>query len=366
MNDPRPLKRSSPEFRLIPIDEIEAPADSPYIVRGLLPRTGLAVVYGPPGCGKSFLALDVALHIADGRPWAGCRVNEVGVVYVAAEAGEGFKRRVIAARERLGVHGSSFALMTAAPNLGAQPGDTNAFASAIRAQCYALGWRPGIVVLDTLARVIPGVDENSSREMGRFISNAEAISRSLHCLVLAIHHVGKNSESGMRGSSALHGASDVEWSIVNEDGVRTIKLAKSKEGADDLSWTFCLEVVQAGVDEDGEPITTCVVANVSEPTFANGRKPVKSTTIPSSQRLLFASLDDALVAFGETVRPFGSSGSEVLAVRRERVRDAYFRAHPADNDGAKKTAFNRALNAAAAAKLIISADLSGATFVWRP
>jgi len=353
------------KFRLLPIAEIGLPAGAPDIVRGMLPRTGLAVVYGPPGCGKSFLALDVALHVSEGRSWAGRRVAEAGVVYVAAEAGEGFKRRVVAARDRLGVHNADFALITAAPNLGAGPGDTAALVGAIRSQSLRLGWKAGVVVLDTLARVIPGVDENSSKEMGRFIANAETIARDLRCLVVAIHHQGKNADAGMRGSSALHGAADAEWSISVEAGVRTVKLVKSKEGADDLSWTFDLETVEVGTDDDGEPITTCVVSNVSDPTFG-GTKRTARATVPASQKLFIASLDSVLGEAGEGIRPFGSDGPIVRAVRRDAARDEFIRNHAADDHGARRKAFSRALNAASASKLVLSADLGGTTYLWRP
>lgn len=352
------------KFQLIPIDEIEPPAGSADVVKGLLPRTGLAVLYGPPGCGKSFLALDVGIHIALGRTWAGRRVAPCGVVYVAAEAGEGFKRRAAAARDRLGAYGAEFALITAAPNLGAGPGEVADLVGAIRAQSLRLGWRAGVVILDTLARVIPGVDENSSREMGRFVANAEAIARDLRGLVIAVHHQGKNADAGMRGSSALHGAADVEWAISVDGGVRSAKLVKSKEGVSDLSWTFELEAVEVGTDDDGEPVTTCVISNVSAPAFGGAQRTARAA-IPASQKLLIACLDNAFAEAPEEIRPYGIGGPGIRAVRRDTVRDEFIRSHAADDREARKRAFNRALGAASASKLILSADLGGANFIWR-
>lgn len=354
----------APKFRLVPIEEIDFARGSPDLVRGLLPRSGLGVIFGPSGCGKSFLALDVALHIALGRAWASQRTEQAGVVYIAAEGAEGFRRRVVAARDRLSAWNAQFAMIAAAPNLGASPGDGPELVAAIRAQTLSRGWSPGLVVIDTVARVIPGVEENSAKDVGRFIDSADLIARELRCLVLLIHHSGKNAEAGMRGSSALYGACDAVWSISNETGVRNVTLMKAKDGADNLAWSFALAVVEIGTDDDGEPITTCVVENVTEPNFGGTGKARKQSS-PPSQRLFFASLDEALSDRSEQVRPY-ADGPIITAVRRDAIREVFFRSHPAETDNAKRVAFNRALNAAASSKLVIAAEVAGATYVWRP
>jgi hypothetical protein len=56
-----------------------------YLVKGLLAITGLAVIWGPPKCGKSFWAADLGLHIALGRDYRGHKVQQAPVVYVALE-----------------------------------------------------------------------------------------------------------------------------------------------------------------------------------------------------------------------------------------------------------------------------------------
>lgn len=358
------LSTTALKFRLVPIDDIDFSLGSTDLVRGLLPRTGLGVIYGPPGSGKSFVALDVALHIALGRRWAGQRVEQAGVVFVAAEGAEGFRRRVAAARKRLAAWGAPFGMIAATPNLGMANGDTDALVAAIRAHAFPSAWSPGVVVLDTTARVIAGIDENSAKEMGVFVANADRISRELRCLVLAVHHAGKSAEAGMRGSSALHGAADVEWSISAENGVRTIRLVKSKDGADNATWNFGLDVVEIGQDDEGEPITTCVVSNVTEPTFGDGGKQARRMPVPSSQRLFITAFDNALIDFGEDISPPGYGGS-VRAVPVQAVRDEFIRSHAADEPASRRKAFTRALGAASSSKLILSADVGSVGYLWR-
>jgi hypothetical protein len=43
-----------PRFRLIPFDAVTVGSERVYLVKGLIPRTGLIVAWGPPKCGKSF------------------------------------------------------------------------------------------------------------------------------------------------------------------------------------------------------------------------------------------------------------------------------------------------------------------------
>jgi phage/plasmid primase-like uncharacterized protein len=62
-------QRQSPTMRfklLSGADLYNAPAMK-WLIRGLLPRTGLAALYGPSGCGKSFLMLDIACALAGGH-----------------------------------------------------------------------------------------------------------------------------------------------------------------------------------------------------------------------------------------------------------------------------------------------------------
>ncbi len=233
---------------------------SEWLIKGLLPAQGLATIFGPPGCGKSFLALDAAMHIALGRDWFGSKVQPGGVIYIAAEAGIGMRKRVRAFMQHHDLTGGiGFGLITVAPNLGAKDGDTRPLIEEITAQSAALELPIRAIFIDTLARVAPGLDENSAAQMGIFIDNAETLSEAFNCIAVAVHHSGKDIDRGMRGSSALHGACNAEWQIKDTTGVRSATLVKMKDGEDGLTWKFSLCVEEVSVDEDGEPVTSCFV-----------------------------------------------------------------------------------------------------------
>ncbi len=56
-------------FTLTPFGEIKLLTARPYLVKGMIPRNALVVIWGPPKCGKSFWTFDVNMHIAMGREY---------------------------------------------------------------------------------------------------------------------------------------------------------------------------------------------------------------------------------------------------------------------------------------------------------
>ena len=264
--DPRAVREiveasfGTTRFVLEPLDGIELDTSPQWLIPGLMPATGLHVLYGAPGAGKSFLALSAALHVAAGKTWAGRPVRQGGVVYVAAEGGRGFRKRVFAARAAMGDDEDvRFALVTTAPDLG-RKGDTTELIDQIRTQAGRFGWKPRLVVVDTLSRSVADMDESSSQDIMRFVGNAEAISDAFGCVVMPVHHTGKDESKGMRGSSALHGSADAEWLVSRpgDGGPRVLSVEKMKDGSDKARLRYDLVDVDLGVDSDGQRITTCV------------------------------------------------------------------------------------------------------------
>ena len=108
-------------FALVPFDQIKISAGPSYVVKGLIPRAGLVVIWGPPKCGKSFLTFDLAMHVALGWEYRGRRVKQGYVVYCALEGAQGFVNRVEAFRlEKLS--GDDVVAAVSPDGVGAQPG----------------------------------------------------------------------------------------------------------------------------------------------------------------------------------------------------------------------------------------------------
>ena len=94
--DPRKPSR----IKLVPFEQRRLGTERPYLVKGLIPRTGLTVIWGPPKSGKSFWTFDLSMHVALVWDYRGLRVQQGAVVYCAFEGQSGIKKRVEAFRLR--------------------------------------------------------------------------------------------------------------------------------------------------------------------------------------------------------------------------------------------------------------------------
>ncbi|MGH0357513.1 AAA family ATPase [Sinorhizobium meliloti] len=294
----REQQRGRRKFPLTLLSEIIiSDAEAEFLIDDLLPLRGLATVFGPPGSAKTFLALDLALCVAAGLPFFGKTVSQGGAIYIAAEAGAGLKKRVLAARAEKAIPElAPFAMIALAPNLGRQKSEAAALIADIKAQWPSSG-TIRLVVIDTLARTLKGADENSAADMGAFVDNAAAIAAAFDCLVLVVHHSGKDAERGMRGSSNLNGATDAEWQISSKDGIRTVLLRKMKDGEDGLEWSFRLEKRQLSANSGKPARSTCVVVAETEPKPATAeprRDPPNGV-----RKLVWEAVLDALGTHGE-------------------------------------------------------------------
>jgi hypothetical protein len=87
-------------FELIPFDKIAFDTAPAYLIKGIIPRVGLCVFWGPPKCGKSFLVFDMLMHVTLNWPYRERRTQQGTVVYCAFEGQAGLRNRVEAFRQR--------------------------------------------------------------------------------------------------------------------------------------------------------------------------------------------------------------------------------------------------------------------------
>lgn len=240
------------------LDTVVAPD---RLVRRLLGTTALALIYGEPGSGKTFLATDLGMHIALGWQWFGRSVTPGAVLYVACEGSAGISNRLAAFRRRHELPKEvPIVVVPAALNLGPGGSDAERVIDAVRIVESTTGQVVQLIIVDTLARAMGAGDENSSQDMGVFIAACDRIRVTSGATVLVIHHRGKSQQAGARGSSALLGAVDTAIEVEKREGGRAAKVVKQKDGSDDQELGFSLEVIEVGRDEEDEPITTCIVA----------------------------------------------------------------------------------------------------------
>lgn len=294
LSQAREPERVEPRFRVLTAEELAALPPVRWRVRGLLPAEGLAAIYGPPGSGKSFLALDLLGAVAEGRDWFDCRTDAAPVTYCALEGEAGIAQRVQAYRARYGKAPAGMRFI-AQPFALLEPGDVAELADAIR----AAGGAGGIVAIDTLNRASPGADENDSRDMGAIIAGAKLLQSALGGLVVLVHHSGKDSARGLRGHSSLLAALDAAVEVTRDGDRREWRTSKAKDGADGECHPFRLDVVELGIDDDGESVTSCVV------TRGDAAENRPAAPVGGNQRVAWDRIGELLREAGD-VRPEGA------------------------------------------------------------
>jgi hypothetical protein len=331
----RTQKAQAKPWPLLTYGEALTVAARPYLVKGLLDRGAFSVWYGKPKAGKSFVVLDLALHIASGRPWRGHRVTAGRVLYLSVEGGLGITNRLVAAQRKFGDAPLPFHVLPVPLDLLGGDGD--------RLLDFVKAANPGtfdLIVLDTLSRAMPGADESASVAMTALIGVLDRIRAETGAHILAVHHCGL-SRTGARGHSSLPGAYDLGVEI--EAGA--IRVTENREGPGGSSWSFALDVVELGTDADGDPITSCIVRELGEPPAA--RQDAQARPLGAVEKVVLDCVKAAIADHGETAEEAGTVAREIppraTVVRRSRIDDAVSRYMPERPGNKRREALDRAL-----------------------
>jgi len=249
-----PDNENKTRFNIISAEEFVNTPLPRWLIKKILPEKGLAMIYGESNSGKTFLTLDIAFAIARGLTWRNFKTRQGKVIYIAAEGSDGIKKRVRASSIYNNIPLNSFRsfyFINDAPNLFRN--DTSLLIERILTHGGV-----NVIIIDTLAQVSAGADENSS-QMNSIISNCQKIQKATDSLVILVHHTGKEASKGPRGWSGLMGALDTAIEVTNGKTGKSALVKKQKDGENNISLPFSIQPIVIGTDEDGEEITSCIV-----------------------------------------------------------------------------------------------------------
>lgn len=277
-----------------------------YVVRGLLPARGQGAIYGEPGSGKSFLAIDLAHAISMGRAdWFGFQVQQAPVAYVALEGQGGLGKRIAAVEAHTSVAcGNQFRFWCRDLQLLDDKG-----IDLLADQIIKTLGTGAVVIIDTLNQASPGADENSSQDMGKIIAATKRLGAMVGGLVILVHHAGKNRALGLRGHSSLLAAMDAVIEVAKAQTGRSWRVTKAKDDSGDVERDFDLVPYSVGQDTFG-PITSCAVRHAVR---APGVK--KSPVTGKHQRAALTELQRVLATAGQSMG-YQAALKQVAAVLR--------------------------------------------------
>lgn len=232
-----PAREERSPFHPYTVAEQSAFAEPTWTAPDILPDDSIVCMYGQPATFKSFLALDLLLSMSSGvEGWGLAPDLQRPTVFAAGEGPRSIGRlRRPAWEVARGVAGDyPFHLVAAVP-CAALPETVEDFIAEVKPV------NPKVVVIDTLARFMLGLNENDAKDASLAIAALERIKKALRCTVLVIHHAGKG-DTGARGSSAILGGFDTMVEVVRpQKGVKAVEVwVRKQKDADERPrpWTF--------------------------------------------------------------------------------------------------------------------------------
>jgi RecA/RadA recombinase len=294
------------KFGALYLDVLDNPGpEHNWLVQGWLAANEVSVVAGASRSGKSFLALETGLCVAEARPLFGLKVKHGAVVYQAGEGAIGVKKRLRAWRQhhgRVWTRETPFVLLQRPIDIYHSTEEVDSLISEILAHAKVFEDPLRLVVIDTLATATPGADENSGRDMSTVLGNVARICDKCQCHVMLVHHL--NAAGGkLRGHTSVY-ANVGQVMLVERDedtGIRTVKLDKQKDDIDGKEMKFELMQVVIGVDEDGEKITSCICLPVGEKDAVRREEELKGFRLNKTQEVFMQAFFDVERRYGQPV-----------------------------------------------------------------
>jgi hypothetical protein len=314
----------------------------PALVKGILPRTGVATIGGQSGTGKSFQAIHLGVRLIPD-----CKEHfyidkyrikrKGGVLYFVLEGKSAFPMRVTAAFEELlpkqlkfgDRHRLPFAWNFYAPNLFEKGPDALLRLAEREAKRMSAEFDVDLVAifLDTLGLAACFENENMAAQVQRVVAGLNRVSDETGALCINVDHMGKDAEAGMRGTSAKRDCVETILGCFcdrENGGVpknHRMQLLKVRDGEEGRVIPYRLQSVDMGVDEDGERVKTAVIKWEVD-------RPVQSKRKKEPKRAL--ALEAAIAEVG-------------LPGEWEALRTAFYK-HYGSKDHAANQAWNRAVN----------------------
>ena len=237
-----------------------------FLVRDLLTAAGLNAVGAKPDAGKTTFERSLAMAVARGEAFLG-RPTKQGPVFLGLfEEDAAFTRDYLL---KLGATASD----PIYPFI--RPPPENLFEEL---EAWVEHAKPALVILDTMAKVMPGVDLNDYSEVNRAITPYATLARTTRTCILFSHHnrKGEGGDTGeeLLGSTAIRGNIDTTL-IIRTEGGRRIMETTQRYGANMPETYLDIDEATGRIQAAGEKRETrrfemresilCIVGEAGEP-----------------------------------------------------------------------------------------------------
>jgi len=236
--DALPQEGEPSPFRALTFSELMQKPDKEWLVENVIGVGDLGMLWGAPGSGKTFVALDLIMACVceiEGVQWGDSFqvMRPLKIAYCASEGHGGLKARFAAAVQRWNIPeaviNERLRIFEDAPQLYNNKSLHNAESFGRHFE-ESTGWGGcDLLILDTFHGCTYGANENDAQDAGVILGDAKAIQRELDCAIFFVHHANK-SNTAERGSSAFKGALDIQIQVSEDgDGVHKMTCTKAKD-----------------------------------------------------------------------------------------------------------------------------------------
>ena len=335
------VKKATMSFRRINLIT-DKPKPHDWLIKGLIERNSVGLVFGKPASGKSFLVMDWAFCVAAGIDWDGKPTKQCDVFYVAGEGFAGMARRFKALELKYD---------KVVDNIFMSEMPTELMSSVAMAELanviQGTSENPALIIFDTVHRNFGGGDENSSKDFGIVMNNVDMFLKPINATVLFVHHSGHSQTERIRGSSAIQGSLDIEYKVSKDaEGIIEVANTKAKEIMPPPPMNFKMVQQDLGwIDEDGNSITS-VILESTEATIADTpkRKPLSARNEAILNALSRVISLNGIKPNIDITERFGGFGNGARVTTQDLWREEALKVIDAKNHGAKKTAFSRGID----------------------
>lgn len=252
----------SRRLRLLHISELGDLEPTDWLIDNHLPADGFGVLYGPSANGKSFVAIDMGLCVASGKQWHGRDVGQGAVVYVCGEGKKGIHKRIAAWSKHHGIDKNSIKFYVSSKPVPMLDDDALAEFNREIVDLVKNVGKVHTVIIDTLNRNFGAGDENTTKDMTKFVMSCTSIQHDIQSTVLVVHHSGLQDSQRARGNSALRAACDFEMQAEKKDVTAPVRLTCTKMKDDE---PFPPIAFRQDVIDIDEATNSCVLTPEKDP-----------------------------------------------------------------------------------------------------
>ncbi len=241
-------------------DEIEQLPDKEDLIKDILEKGTVSMIYGPAGTGKTFNALHIAYCVAHGVPWFGHEAAKGKVWYINTEGGRGLKPRIAAWRkEYKRGKSSNIEFIT-------WPVHLKEHSRELLDTVEEADEKPDLLVVDNYSMCATGTNQNDQMEVTRTLMVLHEIAQNYGCHCLLVHH--SNWTRKVNGSAAFRNHVDtmLDLSRPSKESPIILRSEKDRDGAGFADIHLELKIVSPYAHPvTGEDITSCVVITSDAP-----------------------------------------------------------------------------------------------------